>query len=88
MATRTNSRKKNLIARAVQLSRKRLSGDAGAVFANFLSTYYASVSPNDIRLMDAETLFAAGLVSAPGSPWLGRVLHGDRDRYRRHAFPC
>lgn len=59
MATRTDTRKKNLVSRAAQLAKKRLGGDAGAACAEFVRTYYANVPPADIAEMDAETLYAA-----------------------------
>ncbi|MGB0571170.1 MAG: NAD-glutamate dehydrogenase [Alphaproteobacteria bacterium] len=59
MATRSNTRKKNLVSKAAQLARKRLGGDAGAACADFVRTYYANVPPADIAEMDAETLFTA-----------------------------
>ena len=59
MATRTVTRKKNLVSKATQLARKRLGGDAGAACADFVSAYYANVPPVDIAEMDAETLFAS-----------------------------
>ncbi len=59
MATRTDTRKKNLVNKAAQLVRKQLGGDAGTACAEFLRAYYANVPPADIATMDAETLFAA-----------------------------
>ena len=48
MATRTDTRKKNLINKAAQLARKQLGGDAGTACAVFLRAYYANVPPADI----------------------------------------
>ena len=56
MATRTDTRKRNLVNKAAQLSRKQFGEDAGA---KFLRAYYANVPPADIAAMDAETLSAA-----------------------------
>ena len=59
MATRSNTRKKNLVTKAAQQARKRLDGDAAAACANFVRDYYANVPPADIAEMDTETLFAS-----------------------------
>jgi glutamate dehydrogenase len=59
MATRSNTRKKSRVSKAVQLAKKRLGGAAGAACADFVRTYYANVPPADIAGMDTETLFAS-----------------------------
>ncbi|MEP4887748.1 MAG: NAD-glutamate dehydrogenase, partial [Alphaproteobacteria bacterium] len=91
MATRSDTRKKNLVSKAAQLARKRLGSEAGAACADFLRAYYANVPPADIAEMDAETLYAAAQSylqfaqkRLPGEPLI-RVFNPRQDDHGWHG---